>query len=498
MARPSTHLFLAFLMANSLAAQPLHNYSLSPGATRKFLPMDQGSGASVYVCDRAFGYDSSRVELLWTDAEQTTLLSVSHRLVYPLTFLNDAVKLDDGFLVAGGNVSSSTLPFLLKFDQTGSVAWYEYFDNFGTFDQDQIVQVLSRGDAFTAYSYKGGTYDDHIYRVEGVPDGSVFTGERIGAPAQFRMYTALATADPLRQLVGGTGTPTSTPGNIHAMLMLHGGNGATWMKYYDLGGDYIEDIYGLTATSDGNYVACGSATLNSSFFGVVLKVDPQGDVIWCRKLYDQSGGLQLSAVHELASGELLVCGSNGNYIGALAKLDANGFPVSARWFADDRLQRFAMSGSTLLVCGAYSRVELDAGGEGCGFTDVNNLTDTTFTPPVISLTPTVTATTPTTTSLTAHPRTPELSMAAGCVWSGANEILAEEPLSAYPVPTDRFVRLGGFSGLNARERIVLRDALGAVRYDGPYGEGVDLQALPPGAYTCSMPRLGRTARVMKE
>lgn len=498
MARDQIAFFMAALTAAPLGAQVLHNYSLPPGATRKFLPLDQGSGASVYVCDRAFGYDSSRVELLWTDAEQTTLLSVSHRLVYPLTFLNDAVKLDDGFLIAGGDYSSfGTLPFLLKIDLTGSVEWYGYFDNFGTFDQDQIVQVLSRGNAYTAYSYKGGTYDDHIYRVEGVPDGAAYTGQRITADAQFRMYTAMATADPLRHLVGGTGTPTATPGNIHAMLMMNGG-GTTWMKYYDLGGDYIEDIYGITATSDGNYVACGHATLNSSFFGVVLKVDPQGDVIWCRKLYDQSGGLQLSAVHELANGELLVCGTNGNYIGALAKLDATGFPVSARWFADDRLQRFAMNGSTLLVCGAYNRVELDAGGEGCGFTDVNNLTDTTFTPSVISLSPTVTTTTPTTTSLTAQPRTPELAMAAGCIWSGVNENVAEGPISAYPVPTDRFVRLGGSSGLNARERIVLFDALGAVRYDGAYGDGVDLRALPPGVYVCTVPRLARMARVMKE
>lgn len=493
--------YLLFLLATvTLApatAQQYRNHSVQPG-TRSFRPIDLGGGSSVYVCDHAYGYDSSRVELLWTDANQATVSGVSHRLVYPLTFLNDAVALDDGYLVAGGNVSSfNTLPFLFKTDLSGATEWYGYFDNFGTFDQDQIVALLSRGNAFTAYSYKGGTYDDHVYRVEGVPDGTAYTGQRIAATAQFRMYSALATADPMRQLVCGTGTPTSTPANIHAMLMMNGGTGGTWMKYYDLGGDYIEDIYGLTATTDGNYVACGYATLGSGFFGVVMKIDPAGDVIWCRKLEETSGGLSLNAVHELPGGELLVCGFNGGYTGTLAKLDADGFPMWARRFQNDRLARFATSGSTLLVCGASNRIELDPNGYGCDFTDVANLTATTITPTVLSLTPTVTPVTPTTTVLAAQPRTPAMAMSAGCVWSGVEELPAKESFIAYPNPTDGPVRLTG-SHIRQGDMVVVRNLTGQevlrTRCDG----GLNLTAMPSGSYLLEVQRTGERARVMRQ
>lgn len=489
-------LLLAAVITSTAAAQVYRNHSISPGVTRSHRPIDLGSGNTVYVCDRAFGYDSSRVELLWTDANQATVSAVSHRLVYPLTFLNDAVALDDGYLVAGGNVSSfNTLPFLLKTDLSGAVSWYGYFDNFGTFDQDQIVQLLSRGNAFTAYSYKGGTYDDHIYRVEGVPDGSAYTGQRIGAPAQFRMYTAMATTDPMRQLVCGTGWPNATPSNIHAMLMMHGGSGSTWMNLYDLGGDYIEDMYGLTPTSDGNYVACGYVTLGSNFFGVVMKVDPQGDVIWCRKLEDVSGGLSLTAVHELPGGDLLVCGFTAGYIGAMARLDASGMPQWTRWYNDDRLTRFAMSGSTLLACGARDRIELDANGEGCGFTNVANLTVTTITPTVLSISPTITTVTPTTTVLAAQPRVPELSMSAGCVWSGVEEPAAMERLMAYPDPTDGPLRLTG--DVRAGDAVVVRNTMGQSVLRTRYDNVVDLSPLASGSYLIELERTGARIKVMR-
>ncbi|MGV3638333.1 MAG: hypothetical protein ACO1NQ_11900, partial [Flavobacteriales bacterium] len=168
MARHVISLALAFSLTAPAIAQPLQNHSLPVGLTRSFRALDLGAGNSAYIADRAFGFDSSRVELLWTDASQATSNAVSRRLVYPLAFLNDAVKLNDGYLIGGGNYSTfGTLPFLLKMDLSGAVSWYAHVDNFGPFDQDQIVQLLSRGSSFTAYSYKGGTYDNHLYRVDG-------------------------------------------------------------------------------------------------------------------------------------------------------------------------------------------------------------------------------------------------------------------------------------------------------------------------------------------
>ncbi|MGV3638294.1 MAG: hypothetical protein ACO1NQ_11705, partial [Flavobacteriales bacterium] len=328
------------------------------------------------------------------------------------------------------------------------------------------------------------------------PDGSSYTGQRIGAASQFRIYTALATADPLRHLLGGTGTPTSTPGNLHAMLLMNGGSGASWMKHYDVGADFIEDIYGLTATADGNYAVCGYATQGSGFYGLLMKVDPNGNVLWCRKLEDVSGGLQLSAIRELADGSLLVCGTNGDYDGALAKVDANGNPLWARRFPGDRLVRFTTSGSTLLVCGAYSRIELDADGQGCGFTDVANLTATTVNPNVVDMTPTITAFAPTTTALTSQARIPELDFSAGCIYSGMDEHKDRERLAVYPVPSDGPVWIAG-DAVRTDDAVLLRDLMGQEVQRTTYRDGLDLTALPAGSYYLEVLRTGSRGKVVR-
>lgn len=497
MARHFASLALAFSLATGAFAQPLQNHNLPVGLTRSYRAFDLGAGNSAYIADRAFSFDSSRVELLWTDASQSTVNAVSRRLVYPYAFLNDAVKLDDGYLIGGGNYSSlTTLPFLLKTDLSGAVSWYAHVDNFGTFDQDQIVALLSRGNAFTAYSYKGGTYDNHIYRVDGVPNGTSYTGQRIAANSQFRVYSAMATADPLRHLLGGSGTPSTTPGNLHALLMMVGGVDAPWIKHYDMGSDFTEDIYGLTATADGNYVVCGYATSAGSFYGLLMKVDPAGNVLWCRKLEDVSGGLQLSAVHELGDGSLLVCGTNGDYDGALAKLDANGNPLWVRQFPDDRLARFTTSGGTLLACGAYSRIELDDEGVGCGFNEVANLTATPLNPTVVDMALNVTAFAPTTTALSSQPRTPELDFSAGCIWSGVEEHDQVQRLSLYPVPTEGHVFIAG-DAVRAGDAVVVRNLMGQEVQRAAYRDGLDLSALPSGSYMLEVLRTGARGQVVR-
>jgi len=478
----------------------VHTYVLNPPyITRSFRPLDLGGGLTANVCDRAFGYDSSRVELLFTAADQSTLSSVSYRLQSPLTFFNDAEKLNDGFLIGGTNYySSQSLPCLFKTSLTGAVQWYKYIDNFGTFDQDQVIRILPRGPDFSLYSYPGGTYDDHVYRVEGEATGTTFSGTRISAAAQFRVYNALPTTDPMKHLVCGTGRPDAAPDHLQAMLFMNDPGSVNWMKYYELGGDFTQEFYGLTATADGNYVVSGYATLGSAFFGVLMKIDPAGTIIWCRKLEDISTGLFLADVHELPGGDLLVCGSNANYLGILAKLDPNGQPLWSKLYIDDRFARFAMSGSTVLVNGAFTRIELDANGEGCGFTDNANLTASILDPPVTTLAATVTAFTPSTSPLIHHPRTPELGWAPTCTFSGIAEGSSPgSELVAFPDPTTGPVRLSGSDRLPGAAYRVL-SASGRMVLQGRYANGVDLSVLSPGLYVIELPELRERIRVVRE
>ncbi len=343
------------------------NHRITPNfSTRHLYPIDQGNGNVVYACERKFGYDSSRVELLFTAPDHSLTGSVSYRLQTPLTLLQHAGGLDDGFLLSG--ITYASFPFLLKTGTDGAVQWYSWMDNLPDF-QDGIAQVVPRGAAFTAYSSKSGPTNHSVCRIEGNSAGNAWSGVRMFAPTgvSFAVMEARATTDPMEQMIGGTSFLDAEPYDRKAMVMRTNAAGALWMKWYEMAPSTIaqsEEIYSIKPTADGNYICAGYVNTGASTYeGFVLKIDPAGGVIWCKRYTDTSGGLFFSAITELPGGALLVAGEDFYYMGMALVLSPMGGVVQARRFvpADGSIlltDDFFVDGSGAIKLMTDERVDL--------------------------------------------------------------------------------------------------------------------------------------------
>ncbi|MBL7963136.1 MAG: hypothetical protein JNM31_04740 [Flavobacteriales bacterium] len=490
---------ILLLLVTSLPAQDYFNYAITPGgATRSFIPFDLGAGNSLNVCDRAYGYDSSRVEFVWTAPDQTVTDAVSYRLQTALTFLNHAAPLDDGYLVAGGNNSTSfTWPFLFKTSLSGVPEWYVYFSNLAN-QQTQIMRILPRGSDYSVYTYPGGTYAPAIYRIDGELTGSTFGATLITSPANvsFRAYESLQLAAPLEHLLCGTANDNSAPpANMKAMLMKVDASGGAWMKLYDMGGPdaAIEDMYAIQPTSDGNYLCTGYYTTGgSSFEGYVMKVDAAGAVLWCRTYTDVSGGLWLFEARETFGGSIIVSGQNGAYQGMLLHLNGIGDPMETLRFPADRLRNFIPDGNAWKLIGLASLIGLDPDGYGCDFLPNANVTATTMTPTVTSVPLTNAPFTPVAMPFNHFSRTPTIGWTQTCIWNGlAEHVAPAQALRAFPVPSDATVYLESEGPLRGQEEVIVRDLRGAVVMDVSYGTGLDMRQMASGMYVAELPRTGQ-------
>lgn len=495
----------SFIIASAFALiavpafpQLFRSYSISPSyAIRNYEAMDQGGGTTLYACDRAFGSDSSYVEMFWTAPDQSVTDAVCYKLATPLTFFNSAVQLDDGVLIGGS--SYGLLPMLFKAGNTGAVQWYAGFNNLLN-AQDQVVQIVPRGNAYSVYTYQGGSYTHGIYRIEGESSGTTFTGKEMTAAAYFRVYDAVPASDPLVHMVSGTANDDAAPTHLRAMLMLTDTSGAAWMKIYDMGATSVQDLYGIRRLSDGNYLCSGYFVPSggSTFTGVLLKVDEAGAVIWCKHYTDISTGLYFDHTIELSDGSILVAGFNAQYQGILVKVNATGDPIWTKLYGADRLSGFFTSGSNVKLRGLATLIELDANGEGCNLSANTTVTATAYTPMITDIAVSSAPFLPTTVPLTSTTRLAALGWTPDCVWSAIDEPSTIEPFTAHPVPASDIVRLGAVGQVAANEQVILRDLSGAVHFDGPYAEGIDLRQLAPGPYMVTLPAMHQHIMVMKE
>ncbi len=505
-------LLIAFMMAaTAVTAQIQMNYQISPAnATRAIRPVDLGGGNTLYACERAFGWDSSYVELLFTAPDHTVIDAVAYRMATPLTFLYNASALDDGFLLCG--LSYGDFPFVMKTSVTGAVQWYSWMDNLPALAfHDQVVRVVPRGTDFTAYTARGGMYSPYVYRLEGTSTGTGWSGVAITAPTgiQVRVYEALRTTDPMVHLTAGSGYDNADPQNMKAMVMRTSGIGSDWMKLYDMAPSatsQTEDVYSLCPTLDGNYLCAGYVTTGpATFEGFIMKIDALGAVIWCQRYSDTSGGLLLSAVTELPGGDLLVAGEDAYYQGMVLNLSSTGGLIQARRYqpggggielTDDF---FANTLGELKLMTQDKAITFSSGGASCDFVDVGTVSASVYAPTVTTHLMTNTPFTPTTQSMNTFPRTPALSWSQTCVISGVvEEELPGSELIAYPVPSNGRVFLKGRIPIARSERVLVRDLAGAVVREARYEDGLDLRDLATGAYLLEIPERHMRVLVMME
>ncbi|MCB0809537.1 MAG: hypothetical protein KDB96_09690 [Flavobacteriales bacterium] len=500
--RPS-FLALSLLVPALLPAQ--QNWRLDPANTaRSHTPLDQGNGDTWYVVDRKFGFDSSYVELMQCDASLAVTNAKAYRLNTPLTFLNQAVQLDDGVLVSGG----STLPFLMLLDDQGDVSWCDGTNNLG-FSQTQLLGLFAEGNDFSVYSYPGGTYSDGVYRFDGNAANGFQTGLLVTTDpgTEFRLYTGAKTPTQQIHLMCGAGYTGSQTGEKQVVLTEVTPSGTTWMKYYDLGATapQIEDPYTIVPLSDGNYLVVGALTTGiNQLDGFVMKVDGAGTLQWSRRYAYPGSAVRLSGAIELPNGDLLVSGADQLFNGLLLLLDAGGAVQWAREFLGTNPPaahilgriRYDAFNDRYWIHGAEVQLGMTSALANCSFQDVAGITDNPFTPVVTTIPTFNTSAPPDIFALNPQARTPTFSWQVICGPGGVEEGAGTEALKAYPDPTDGPLYLEG-EQVRTGMPVVVRDLMGREVLSTRYHGVLDLSGLSPGGYLVELPELQRRVRLVR-
>lgn len=82
-----------------------------------------------------------------------------------------------------------------------------------------------------------------------------------------------------------------------------------WQNTY--GGPFSDWGLAITKLQDGNFLLAGGTSLNSNdaSASLLIKIDPEGNIIWQKKYLGEFNQQEFSGVKQLATGEIVVCGS---------------------------------------------------------------------------------------------------------------------------------------------------------------------------------------------
>lgn len=413
--------------------------------------------------------------------------------------MNHAIPAGDGILVGGGRSVAfpyTPMAFLAKTDASGNLEWIKNLESDN--HQDQIISLVPNGDSFTAFTIRGGVRAPEVDRVDGQVDGSGISITPIVANASFQLARSMRIGTSQRILSVGMGAPSAANPNVDlGVMLMHGGTGLDWMRSYDVGNTYGMRLSGVSALADGHFMACGYLPGVTEFRAILMKVDGDGEVVWCRSYTDVSGGAWFHDVQEQANGDLLVCGTKGDYGGLLARLDADGMPLWNTSPATSRLTHFQREAGMNVVYDVNSRNELTADGRTCFYYDAANLTAESRVVSTASISLSVSTSSTSVASFELLDRPGMLSWNNNCTLTGIPERELSAALSARPNPTTGQVQLGeggALSGVPYHIRSIMGQRVGSGHYSG----SIDMARLPAGIYTIELPTEMRRTRVVKQ
>jgi hypothetical protein len=203
---------------------------------------------------------------------------------------------DGGYVLSGIGAASDSTTMVFKLDSVGQVQWQRrylpgYFKTEQTVPIEQtsdrgyivgnrtsLLKLDSLGDVQWQRSYPGA---ERVWSVRETPDsGFIATGE------------------------GAYGTDPVFRDSVKFFLLKTDRHGnQTWLR--DLYGGRVRAGRCVELTSDGGYVAAGGTDPLSGLFGLVIRTDSAGTVLWTKKLASRSGAY---SVRQLADGGYVVVG----------------------------------------------------------------------------------------------------------------------------------------------------------------------------------------------
>lgn len=244
---------------NSLWVEEYGLWGYSSGSS--IVELDDG-GFLIGAQEQDHHYDDYYLVLMQIDSIGTELWRQTYQLTDYDQFIDLILTSDNGFLIAANSAYQAPLLttdiWLIKIDSNGEEQW------------NTII---------------GGANDDYCTEVLEDDDGGfvVVGGSTSFAPGESRMYTAKVDSD----------------GNH------------LWQ--YTFGGEFGSSLRSVIKSSDGNFIAAGSATLEEQhvYYSYMIKFNDEGDIIWSGSIDDISGG-SLGAVEHTDDGGFIVAGWNRN------------------------------------------------------------------------------------------------------------------------------------------------------------------------------------------
>lgn len=252
--------------------------------------------------------------------------------------------------------ATKTKPALVKLSNT--------FQDFGGAAADRayaISETLDGGFVLAGETQSFGAGGRDMYLLHAGPDGNQVWSRTFGGAGDDYANASIALADGGFALAGGT---TTEEGDLDFFLVRTDPAGnRVWDRTY--GGEADDEAGAMTATSDGGLFIAGTtqAEAGANPDLLLLRTDPDGDVIWSRVI-GGDGLEQVNAAIETADGGFALAGATTtDALGArdalLLWIDAAGVGSWTRTFGgtqDDTLRDLLQTdeGGYLLVGGAGS------------------------------------------------------------------------------------------------------------------------------------------------
>ncbi|MHA2649382.1 MAG: choice-of-anchor Q domain-containing protein, partial [bacterium JZ-2024 1] len=238
---------------------------------------------------------------------------------------------DGGFVVAGSTRSFGARNedvWILRLGADGSILWQKayqgWLDEFAT----AIRQTSDGGYVVAGSTTSFGAGETDILVLKLRPDGSVIWQKTYGG--QFVEWaSAIEQTSDGGTIVAGNTTSFGNGLVDFLVLKLNADGNIAWQKTY--GGPHEDRVSSVRQTADGGFVVSGwTASFGAVIDVWILKLDPQGNVIWQKTYGTPSFAEEGRSIQQTADGGYIVAGSTTYYGGGqykdawVLKLGGNG------------------------------------------------------------------------------------------------------------------------------------------------------------------------------
>ncbi len=225
---------------------------------------------------------------------------------------------------------------VVKLDATGQLLFHKSFSMAFTPGITYNSLLKANGDGGVTFT---PSTRNRMSAIRLNADGSIALAQTIAVDSTqnttYASTDAVNTGDGGVIIVGGTNAGSVITGPVVARISPNGI--LDWVIRFN---DSTTDSYAtaVAAANDGNYLVCGifGAANTNTQGGFIMKITPQGSILWRRKFVPGVGGYKnvtFERMEENADGTLVLIGTgelNTGYVRALVSLSATGELMASR------------------------------------------------------------------------------------------------------------------------------------------------------------------------